>query len=169
MASKLDDPNFGSRDDDPSRPKDASKLNDRSFGSKDPEPDPYKQTRDTLYSSREKRDEKQFQKRFERELKRGAVSRRTQAELASRAINGFVSSIIAQKKASLNAGNESKAQEQKNSSIVSIETSSLPRRSPEAKSKPKTSNPYGIYIVDICENGEAKKLQLVTYGGTYTE
>ena len=169
MASKLNDPNFGSRDYEPNRPEDRSKLNDSNFGSKDSESNPYKQTRDTLYSAREKRDERQFQRRFEREVKSGRISKKTQNELVSRALNDFVSNVITQKRASLDASNESATQGQQQNSLISTETSFLPKQNSEPQNKSPKTNPYGIHIADLCVNGEAKKLQVVTYGGPYTE
>jgi len=107
MASKLNDPNFGSRDIDPSAPQSQSKLNDPSFGSKKPSADPYGQTRETVGSAAERREQRSFERQFRREAKYGRVSQETKAKIVGEAINNFVNQVISQKQSSLSSNNTS--------------------------------------------------------------
>jgi hypothetical protein len=107
MASKLNDPNFGSRDIDPSAPQSQSKLSDPSFGSRKPSSDPYEQTKKTIGSGAERREQGAFERKFRREAKYGRFSQETKSRIVSEGINNFVNQIISQKQASLSSNNTS--------------------------------------------------------------
>lgn len=171
MGSSINDPNFGARDFDPGRPMDSSQLNGPNFGAKDPSRDPYTQTRDTVYKAREAREEAKFQRQLNREMKRGKLSERTQKELVSRALNDFVSQVISEKRASSNAVNTSATQIQQVGAAAGVSTATTQSADVSMPDTPMGAKaiPYGIYTVDLCVNGQARKLQLVTYGGPYQE
>lgn len=103
----LNDPNFGSRDVDPSAPQSVSKLSDPSFGSKKPASDPYGQTRETLGSKRQEREERAFERKFRREAKYGRISNDTRAKLINNALNDYINRVISEKQSSTRSINNS--------------------------------------------------------------
>lgn len=147
----------------------ANNLNNPNFGSQDPINDPYTQTRATIGTKADKRRENEFEKRIATEIKYGRISDRTRREIINRELNGFVSRTISEKKASLDAVNTSTTQAQQQSLEASVEISESIQPQRQEQQNKTTINPFGIYIVDICINGEPHKLQLATYGGPYKE
>lgn len=142
-----------------------NKLNDPEFGSAK-QSDPYKQTRETLYSSRERR----FQKKLERELKRGGLSNQTKNELLSGERNAFLNKILEEKKTVLSALNSSEQQtptvqkisSETNQPTVSSQNISESKEPPSGISQKSPSR--FLVPVDICKNGIPHVLYVYTMG-----
>lgn len=140
----------------------AGKLDDPNFGSAKPAEDPYKQNRASLAEKREER----FQKQVARELKRGRLSENTKRQLAERQLSQFVSSTLSEKRSFLSSTNLS--QSQKNLSIQSTR-SETPDTSILRSGGIGGNKTYFIFTADICVDGEAKKIDLLSVSGPYGE
>jgi hypothetical protein len=139
MASQLNDPNFGS-----------AKISD-----------PYEQTRETIGSSTEGREQKKLETQIKRELKRGRLSEKTKSEIVSQALEDFAQRTIQSKINSVTA--EKKFGE---SGGAEVSTTSIGREIPTVPLPPQIPTPtetLSSEVIQVCKNGQ--KANMRVYGG----
>jgi hypothetical protein len=139
MASQLNDPNFGS-----------AKISD-----------PYEQTRESIGSRTEGREQKKLETQIKRELKRGRLSEKTKSEIVSQALEDFAQRTIQSKINSVTA--EKKFGE---SGGAEVSTTSIGREIPTVNnpiSMPPPPENLPSFIADVCYNGAPAKFRV--YGG----
>lgn len=141
MASQLDDPNFGSK-----------KISD-----------PYEQTRETIGSGAERREQRErarLDSQIKRELKRGRLSERTKSQIAEQALEDFARSIIQQKTQQIqNSFNKESPQPD-----ISVDTTTSQQVIPiPSNVAPSVPQDLPSEIVEVCKDG--RKAEMRIYGG----
>ena len=162
----LNDPNFGSRDVDPSAPKPVSKLSDPSFGSAKPAQDPYGQTRESLGSRKQAREDAAFERKLRREAKYGRISNDTRNRLINNALNDYVNRVISEKQSSTKSINNS-ATDSSSLNLPTVANSPPPNveipSSTSARVKlPPALPPFVKFYV--CEDGATKEYLIPAIG-----